>query len=129
MSATDGAMGMTARKLPAARWALGAAACLLLASAARGQDGSPPPPPPEGDGGPTVKDTSVGYIDSAIPFSHFRLRYDAAYRNVRPTRAEFFWPRGGVGGPGLPLPEPRVDYQDITSYLEWAVRPRFSLFV
>jgi hypothetical protein len=82
---------------------------------------------PDADGGPTGKETNVGYIDSALPLTMFRLRFDAAYDFERPTRAEFFWARGG--SPGVPKPETRVDYQDVTGYLEYAVQPRLSLFV
>jgi hypothetical protein len=85
------------------------------------------PPPPEGDSGPTGKESSVGYIDSALPFSHFRLRFDSAYRNRRPTRAEFFYAR--ARDPGLPFVETNVDVQDVSGYLEVATSPRFSWFV
>jgi hypothetical protein len=89
----------------------------------------PPPPPPQDDGGPAVKDSSVGYIDSAVPFSHFRLRFEAGYRERRPTRAEFFYAKGAPLGPGLPRPEPSIDYQDLSGYLEIAPTPCFSVFV
>src|SRR4051794_37497487 len=36
-----------------------------------------------------------GYIDSAIPRSNIRLRYDDAYGNNRPDRAEYFYPQCG----------------------------------
>src|SRR5262249_13954942 len=39
--------------------------------------------------------SAVGYIDPAIPLTQFRLRYDAAYRDNRPDRAEFFYPKCG----------------------------------
>ena len=39
--------------------------------------------------------TNVGYIDSAIPRSNIRLRYDDAYGNNRPDRAEYFYPQCG----------------------------------
>jgi hypothetical protein len=74
----------------------------------------------------------TGYIDSAIPRSHFRLRYEAAYDDNRPDRAEFFYAKCGCFGgsaPGPRLSETRVDYQDITGYLEWAASDRFSAFV
>src|SRR5438132_7868497 len=85
-----------------------AAVWLLCAAPVQAQTGSPPsatPPaadtaPPDGNGGPVVKDSSVGYIDSAVPFSHFRFRYDSAWRDVRPYRAEFFYAQGGPGNPG-----------------------------
>jgi hypothetical protein len=90
-------------------------------------------------GGETVAlaESSVGYIDSAIPFSHFRLRVDAAYRDNRPDRAEFFYGKCGCfktagtdpQAPGPPLQETRVDYQDISSYLELALSKSFSGFV
>jgi hypothetical protein len=83
-----------------------------------------------GDGGDglSTADSSVGYIDPAIPANRFRVRYDSAYRNNRPTRAEFFYARGAPFGPGLPLPELEVDYQDLTTYLEVGVNRVFSIF-
>jgi hypothetical protein len=92
---------------------------ILLAGAAQGQ----------GTIGPRVTDSSVGYIDSAIPGDVFRFRFDAAFKDHRPTRAEFFYPRGGPSGPGLHDPEPSVDFQELSAYLEMAVSDRFSAFV
>jgi hypothetical protein len=83
----------------------------------------------QGAGEPTVSGSSVGYIDSALPADLFRLRFDAAYQDRRPTRAEFFWAKGGPAGPGTPLPETRVDYQDISSYLELRITSCLSGFV
>jgi hypothetical protein len=78
----------------------------------------------------TGAESSVGYIDSAIPTNQFRLRFDAAFDSNRPTRAEFFYAKpSGLGGPGLPLPETRVDYQELTGYLEACLTPRLSGFV
>jgi hypothetical protein len=95
---------------------------LLASSLAQAQE-------PAGDGGLVDADSSVGYIDSALPRNTLRLRYDAAWDNNRPTRAEFFYAKGGVPfSPGPPLPETRVDYQEFTSYLEWALNPCFSVF-
>lgn len=74
-------------------------------------------------------DSSVGYIDSAIPGNVIRLRFDTAYNNNRPNRAEFFYAKGAPTGPGLPLPEVSVDYQTIESYMEYAFGPRFSGFL
>jgi hypothetical protein len=79
----------------------------------------------------------AGYIDSAIPFTHFKLRFDAAYDINRPDRAEFFYAKCGcfavghpfVNAPGPRLSETRVDYQDISSYVEVALDKRFSCFV
>lgn len=84
---------------------------------------------PDDDGGPVIRDSGVGYIDSAVPTSQLRLRFDSAWRNNRPTRAEFFYPKGGAAGPGLPTPDPRIDYQDLSAYLEIAYQGRFSVFV
>jgi hypothetical protein len=74
-------------------------------------------------------DTSVSFIDTALPLSQIRLRYDDAFRNRRPTRAEFFFPKGGFpGSPGPRLPETNVDYQDLDAQIEYAVMPAFSVF-
>jgi hypothetical protein len=83
----------------------------------------------QGTSGPTVSDTRVGYIDDAIPGNIFRFRYDATYGNRRPSRAEFFYAKTGTNAPGLPLPEPSVDFQDLSAYAELAFLPRLSAFV
>jgi hypothetical protein len=83
----------------------------------------------QGTSGPGVSDTSVGYIDPAIPGDVFRLRFDAANNDRRPTRAEFFYPKGGPFGPGLPEPEPRVNYEELSAYLETAASDRLSAFL
>jgi hypothetical protein len=78
-----------------------------------------------------VSDTSVGYIDSAVPFSHVRFRFDAAYGADSPDRAEFFygtWAAATPGAPGPRLRESNVDYQDLTAYLEYAPLDSFSIF-
>ena len=83
----------------------------------------------QGTSGPTTSDSRVGYIDNAIPGTLFRLRYDDAFNDRRPTRAEFFYPKGAPQGPGLPEPESRVDFQDISAYLEYAPTERIAAFV
>ena len=92
-----------------------------------------------GEGGFEAPD--VGYIDGAVPVNMFRLRFDSAYGDNRPDRAEFFYAKCGcfravpvaMGGdpkaPGPPLPETNVDYQEVTAYLELALNKRFSAFV
>jgi hypothetical protein len=79
-----------------------------------------------------------GYIDNAVPVTMFRLRYDSAYRNNRPDRAEFFYAKCGCfrteqppqfDANGPPLPETSVDYQEISPYFEYAFAPRFSAFL
>jgi hypothetical protein len=82
-----------------------------------------------GGGALTTFDSAVGYIDNAIPNNLVRLRVDAAYDNNRATRAEFFYARGAPLGPGLPEPEPLVDYQEIFAYVEAKVRPNASVFI
>jgi hypothetical protein len=83
-----------------------------------------------------------GYVDFAVPVSQFRLRFDAAYDDNRPDRAEFFYAKCGCfatlppgnpardpRAPGPPLPESKVDYQEIRPYLEYAFSNRFSTFI
>ena len=79
--------------------------------------------------GQTGSESSVGYIDSAIPRTQLRLRVDAAYNDNRADRVEFFYAKYGfLGGPGPPLAEKRVDYQEIDPGLEYALSDRFSIF-
>ena len=81
--------------------------------------------------------SAPGYLDSALPLTQIRLRYDSAYNNNRPDRAEFFYAKCGCfriaqidpDADGPPLEETGVDYQDITTYLEYAWTNRFSTFV
>lgn len=84
---------------------------------------------PGGDEGPSISDSTVGYIDPAIPTNQVRFRYDAAFDLREPTRGEYFFARTGPHGPGLPLPESRVDYQEVALYLERTFGTRFSAFV
>jgi hypothetical protein len=83
---------------------------------------------PTADEGPTVRDSRVGYIDSALIGNEFRLRYDTYSDMTRPNRVEFFYPRGAPHGPGFEDPERRVDFDEISAYLELAFGPRFSVF-
>jgi hypothetical protein len=79
-----------------------------------------------------VTDTSVGYIDSAVPFTHARIRFDAAYGADFPDRAEFFyatWAAAAPGAPGPPLRETNVDYQELQAYFEYAPFEDASVFV
>jgi hypothetical protein len=69
--------------------------------------------------------TTVGYIDSALPLTQFRLRFDASYDDNRPERVDFLYPKNGLG----PLREPRVDYQEASAYLEYSPMPRLSGFI
>ena len=111
-------------------WIASAFAAIMSVTACRAFAQTPPAPvPTSGDDEPiNVGDSNVGYIDSAIPANVFRLRFDAAYDNNRPSRAEFFYARGAPFGPGLPAPETSVDYQDISAYLEIALDQCTSVF-
>jgi hypothetical protein len=84
--------------------------------------------------------TATGYIDSAIPRTQFRLRYDSAYEDNRPDRADFFYPKCGCfrmpgtpttdpNAPGPPKAERKIDYHELSSYLELAPDERLSGFV
>lgn len=101
---------------------------VLVASALLSPALLAPPACGQGTSGPTVADSKVGYIDSALPGNAFRLRYDATYNNPRPNRAEFFYAPGPPFGPGLPLPERAVDSQDLSAYAEAALTDRLSAF-
>jgi hypothetical protein len=86
----------------------------------------------------TTARSDVGYIDSAIPMTVFRLRVDSAVDDNRPDRAEFFYAKCGcfrvagidpnAKGPGTG-PEFKVDFVDVNSYFEVAVNERFSAFI
>ncbi len=93
--------------------------------------------------GISANDAAGGYIDNPIVGNYLRFRFDAAYDNPLPDRAEFFYGQCGcynpitpvAPGPGSPragvngISERRVDYQDISAYLEMARSDRFSWFV
>jgi hypothetical protein len=94
--------------------------------------------PPAGQGDTVaLRDGNGGYIDSALIGNQLRLRLDAAYDSNRPDRAEFFYGKCGCfkaagldpKAPGPRLPETRVDYQDISTYAEVALRSNLSGFV
>lgn len=72
------------------------------------------------------------YIDSAIVGNMFRFRFDSAYGNPTPDRAEFFYGQCGCFGgnaPGPLIAETNVDYQDLRPYLETALNGRLSMFI
>jgi hypothetical protein len=93
--------------------------------------------------------SSVGYIDDAIIDTQIRLRFDAAFGNNWPDRAEFFYAKCGcfretgadpdAPGPAPPLNggnpattrfiETNVDYQDISVEIEYAFSPDFSAII
>jgi len=86
------------------------------------------------------------YLDSAIPRTMFRLRFDAGFDMNRPDRSEFFYVAwrelsfhthairgdGAYFDPKARGPEQlpgKLDYQEISSYMEFALGNRFSAFV
>src|SRR5207249_2607120 len=75
--------------------------------------------------------TAVGYIDSAIPQSQVRLRFDAGFDDNAPDRAAFFYAKCGCfpgpPGPG-PNPNSKVDFQTFSAMVEYAPSERFSVF-
>lgn len=83
-----------------------------------------------------VSDSSVGYIDNAIPGDLIRLRFDAAWGNEFPDRAEFFYGKCGCfrelgidpDAPGPPEIETNVDYQDLATHAEFSLADRLSVF-
>ncbi len=90
----------------------------------------------------SIQDAVGGYMDSPIVGNQFRFRVDAAYDNFVPDRAEFFYAKCGCFATlprqdplfdpravGPPLPEEAVDYQDLSTYLEFAPFQRLSFFV
>lgn len=77
----------------------------------------------------SIGDSSVGYVDNAVPGDIVRLRMDLAYGINRANRAEFLWAWLPPSGPGPELDESSVDYQRMSVYLEKEFSPCLSLFV
>ncbi len=85
--------------------------------------------PAEEEDLPPIIDSRSGYVESAIPANVLRLRFDAAYRNVDPTRGEFFYSSTRPTGHGLPLKEKSVDYQELSLYGEHLLGAGLSAFL
>ncbi len=82
------------------------------------------------DPGIAVSQTFAGFIDSAVPRNRTGVRFEAAYNNRQPMRAEYLFAKGGLPNTvGFPLPETRVDYQELTSFTEYSWTPWFSVFI
>jgi Putative MetA-pathway of phenol degradation len=84
--------------------------------------------------GVSTSDSNSNYIDNAVVGNMFRIRFDAAYGNTRPDRAEFLYAKCGCFGlgsdsPGPPDLETSVDYQIIQADLEYVIKDGFSAFV
>jgi hypothetical protein len=97
------------------------------------------------EGGAGTPSTIGGaYIETAVPVTMVRLRFDAGYGMNRPDRAEFFYAKCGCfnfappplndpharGPQGIPpgTPETGVDFQELTPAFEYAVTKRWSVF-
>ncbi len=89
---------------------------------------APPTTPTPPDDELTVREATVGYIDSPAIADQVRLRSDFGYDFREPNRAEFFYARGKARGPGLPRGERAIDFQDHMLYLEKTVAPGWSVF-
>jgi hypothetical protein len=75
--------------------------------------------------GQTGGESSVGYIDSAIPRDQFRLRFDAANDDNSPERADFFYSKNAPG----PATDSHINFQEFNAYLELAANSRLSGFI
>jgi hypothetical protein len=97
---------------------------------------SPPAPPPR----PKLAGSMVGYVDDAIVGSQVRLRFEAAFHNDVPDRAEFFYAKCGcyrftsdgskdnnAPGPG-PGAANNIQFQQLYLQTEYAPGGRFSVF-
>src|SRR5262245_19344265 len=103
-----------------ARRRLALVVLLMVSATARAQVASSVPatsmnvPQPSEISYSPSSDSGVSFIDSAVPRSMVRLRYDLGFSDHRPTRAEFLYAKTGVlGGSGMPLSESRVDVQEL----------------
>jgi hypothetical protein len=89
----------------------------------------PPPPKPPDRPKPKIPGSMVGYIDNAIIGTQVRIRFDAAFHDNAPDRAEFFYAQCScISGPG---PNPVVadlNFQQLYMYAEYAPVKRFSFF-
>jgi Putative MetA-pathway of phenol degradation len=97
---------------------------------------------PSGENRPRLPGSMVGYIDNPIPESQIRIRFDGAFHNQFPDRAEFFYGKCGcyraVGlDPNAPGPPPgstasaipnNLNFQQLYIQAEFSPTRRFSLF-
>jgi len=92
---------------------------------------------------PTVESSMVGYIDNAIVGTEIRIRFDAAFNDQFPDRAEFLYGKCGCYAtllkpgdagydPKAPGPKPgipnNVNFQALSFMGEYAPTRRFSVF-
>ena len=100
---------------------------------------APPPPPPVNR---RRRGSMVGYIENASVESRIRVRFDTAFHDTAPDRAEFFYAKCGCYAdlaandpafdPDTPGPRPGaandVNFQHLDFWGEYAVQPRLSVF-
>jgi hypothetical protein len=90
---------------------------------------------------PPIDASMVGYIDNAIVISEVRIRFDAAFNDAFPDRAEFVYAKCGcyrnapvpgydpnASGPGPGIPK-NVNFQVLSFMGEYAFNRRFSGFL
>lgn len=85
---------------------------------------------------PTLAQSNVGFIDTAIPGTQIRFRYDYRVNNSTPDRAEYYTGRNkqyfdgtDISGRGFSVPESNIDLMDWIPYVEWAFNQRVSAFL
>jgi len=79
---------------------------------------------------PTIPSSMVGYIDNAIVGSQIRIRFDDAFHNNVPDRAEFFYAQCSCipNGPGPNSVVQDLNFQQLYMHAEYAPTRRFSFF-
>jgi hypothetical protein len=76
----------------------------------------------------------VGYVDSAIISSQVRIRFDDAFHDSAPDRAEFFYAQCSCSGsasalgPNFPGASNNINFQQVYIQAEYAPVSRFSIF-
>jgi hypothetical protein len=89
----------------------------------------PQPPKPLDRHKLKIPGSMVGYIENAVIGTQVRVRFDAAFHDNAPDRAEFFYAQCScISGPG---PNPVVadlNFQQLYMYAEYAPVKRFSFF-
>jgi hypothetical protein len=85
--------------------------------------------PPPGQTRPKIPGSMVGYIDNAIVASQIRIRFEAAFHDNFPDRAEFFYSQyAGLSGPGPNSVVADLNFLQLYLYGEYAPIKRFSFF-
>ena len=88
---------------------------------------------------PPIESSMVGYIDNAVVGSEVRVRFDAAFNDAFPDRAEFIYAKCGcyrnppptdpnAPGPGPGVPK-YINFQTLSFMGEYALNSRISGFV